>query len=149
MIVSQTAEYGLRALVWLADRAPTPQTTQQIAAATRVPAGYLSKVLQALRKAGIVRAQRGLHGGFVLAVPPAALTVLDAVNAIDPIGRIRSCPLGIPSHDPMLCPLHHALDQAMATVEEAFAKVSIADLAQTPADHRPFCLRDMPTEARP
>ena len=45
---SQTVEYALRAVVHLADQAPSPRTTDQIAAATRVPKAYLSKVLQGL-----------------------------------------------------------------------------------------------------
>src|SRR5580765_6571657 len=47
-MVSQTADYALRAVVSLGYQADTPQTTQQLAETTRVPAGYLSKVLQAL-----------------------------------------------------------------------------------------------------
>ncbi len=46
-----------------------PQTTQKIAEQTQVPSGYLSKVLQALGRAGLVEAQRGLYGGFVLSRP--------------------------------------------------------------------------------
>ena len=65
-MISQTAEYALRAIVYLAGQ-ELPQTTQQIAATTRVPAGYLSKVLQALARGGLVHSQRGLHGGFTLA----------------------------------------------------------------------------------
>ena len=58
-MISQTAEYALRAIVFLADQAE-PRTTQQIAAATRVPPSYLSKVMQALSRARVVHSQRGL-----------------------------------------------------------------------------------------
>ncbi|MGH7140821.1 MAG: RrF2 family transcriptional regulator, partial [Pirellulales bacterium] len=93
-MISQTAEYALRAIVYLADQSETPQTTQQIAEVTRVPAGYLAKVMQGLSRAGLVRAQRGLHGGFTLAVSAKKLTVLDVVRAVDPLRRIEHCPLG-------------------------------------------------------
>src|SRR5262245_46906388 len=115
---SQTAEYALRAVVYLAAQGGEPRTAQQIAEVTRVPAGYLSKVMQALSRAGLVHSQRGLGGGFTLAVPPADLTVLDVVQAVDPIRRIKSCPLGIKGHV-NLCPLHRRLDQAIALVEKA------------------------------
>src|SRR3954453_6698361 len=103
---SQTVEYALRAVVHLADRAPEPRTTGQIAEATRVPRAYLSKVLQGLARAGVVHSQRGIGGGMVLVKAPAELTLLEVVNAVEPINRIRSCPLGLPSHGRHLCPLH-------------------------------------------
>src|SRR6059058_5380797 len=103
---SQTVEYALRAVVHLADRAPEPRTTEQIAEATRVPKAYLAKVLQGLVRAGIVRSRRGLHGGVSLARPAAELTILEVVNAVEPIARIRECPLGLTAHGIRLCPLH-------------------------------------------
>ena len=45
-MITQTAEYALRAIVFLADQQGAPKTTQQIAEATQVPAGYLAKVMQ-------------------------------------------------------------------------------------------------------
>jgi Rrf2 family nitric oxide-sensitive transcriptional repressor len=130
-MISQTAEYALRAIVYLADQSDAPQTTQQIAAITRVPAGYLAKVMQGLSRAGLVHAQRGLHGGFTLAVPPKELTVLDVVQAVDPLKRIEHCPLGIPGHQ-SLCPLHRRLDNAVAMVEKALGSSTIAELLAEP-----------------
>src|SRR6185436_10357400 len=95
---SQTVEYSLRAIVWLAAHADAPQTNQQIADATLVPAGYLAKVMQSLGRGGMVTAQRGRRGGFLLAKPAAEVTVLEVINTVEPIQRIRECPLGIVSH---------------------------------------------------
>ena len=128
MVFSQTAEYALRAAVWLASHADQAQTTQQIAQGTKVPAGYLSKVLQALGRAGIVSSQRGLHGGFTLAGDPTTISVLDVVNVVDPVERIRECPLGIVTHGTNLCRLHSRLDRAIAQVEAAFAASTLADV---------------------
>ena len=60
-MISQTAEYALRSVVFLGSQVGQPVTTQRIAVATQVPVGYLSKVLQGLGKAGLVDAQRGLR----------------------------------------------------------------------------------------
>src|SRR5215218_1074463 len=105
-MLSQTTEYALRAIVWLANTADDPQTTDQIAKATHVPCGYLSKVLQSLGRGGLVTAQRGKHGGFILSKPAASLTVLEVVNAVDAMRRIETCPLGLKSHGRVLCPIH-------------------------------------------
>jgi Rrf2 family protein len=138
-MVSQTAEYALRAAVCLGNQMGTPLTTQQIAEVTRVPAGYLSKVLQALGRAGIVSSQRGLHGGFVLARPLDELSVLEVVNAVDPIKRIERCPLGLRSHGTNLCPLHRRIDNAIALVEKEFGDCTVAMLLSEPTTSKPLC----------
>lgn len=138
-MISQTVEYALRAVVQLASSAPDSCTTEQIASVTKVPSAYLSKVLQALRRAGIVKSQRGVGGGVVLAKDPAKLTILEVVNAVDPIQRIRTCPLEIKAHGIRLCPLHKRLDQAMASVEEAFRGSTLAEILAEPSESIPLC----------
>jgi Rrf2 family transcriptional regulator, nitric oxide-sensitive transcriptional repressor len=138
-MLSQTAEYALRVAVHLASLGGKPATTREIAAATRVPVGYLSKVLQGLSRGGIVSSQRGLHGGSVLTRPPEALSVYDVIQAIDPIRRIRSCPLGLKGHGKNLCPLHKRLDEAMESVEKAFQDSTLADLLSEPTTSTPLC----------
>ncbi len=139
MQMSQTVEYALRAVVWLAENAGKPQTTQQIADGTRMPSSYLSKVLQGLAKSNIVTGQRGLHGGFTLAREADSLTLLDVVNAVEPVQRIEVCPLGIECHGKNLCALHRALDETMAVVEQNFASQTIGGLLAQPNKSRPLC----------
>ncbi len=136
---SQTVEYSLRAIVWLAAHPDDPQTNQQIAAATLVPAGYLAKVMQSLGRGGLVSAQRGKHGGFLLAKDAEKISVLDVIDSVEPIGRIRECPLGIAAHGARLCPLHKRLDAAMATIEKAFGATSIAEILAEPSRSKPLC----------
>lgn len=138
-MISQGAEYALRAVLWLAANPGAPETTARIAEVTRVPAGYLSKVLQGLGRAGIVVSNPGRSGGFRLTRPAEEIRLLDVVNAVDPITRITKCPLGIESHDPTLCPLHQRLDRVIASVEAAFAESTIADLVAHPSGIKPFC----------
>jgi Rrf2 family nitric oxide-sensitive transcriptional repressor len=128
---SNTAEYALRAVVHLAAATEQACTTGEIAEATQVPAGYLSKVLQNLGRAGLVTAQRGPTGGFTLSRSPESITVLNVVNAVDPIQRITKCPLNIPSHAVKLCKLHARLDHAIALVERALGESTIAEMIET------------------
>jgi len=138
-MLSQTVEYALRAMVHLADHAPSPRTTEEIAEATRVPIAYLSKVLQGLGRAGLVRSRRGVGGGMSLAKPPEELTILEVVEAIEPIGRITTCPLGLASHGTHLCPLHRRLDDALAITEDAFRKSTLAEILADPSQSMPLC----------
>lgn len=135
-MISQTAEYALRAVVYLADQ-DQPRTNAQIAAATKVPAGYLAKVMQSLSRARIVTAQRGLRGGFKLARQANGLTVLEVVNLVDPVRRFHECPLGL--HGAELCPLHRSLDDAAKAVEQTFGDTTIADLNRVPRHRKPLC----------
>jgi Rrf2 family protein len=136
---SQTVDYALRAAIHLADHAPASQTTDQIAAVTKVPRPYLSKVLQSLVRAGLVNSQRGVHGGVVLAKPPTEMTILEVVNAVDPIRRIKVCPLGLTAHSDRLCHLHRRVDDAMALVESAFGSTTLAEVLAEPSDSVPLC----------
>jgi Rrf2 family nitric oxide-sensitive transcriptional repressor len=135
-VITQTAEYALRAMVYLADQ-KQPRTTSAIAEKTQVPAGYLAKVMQGLSKAGLVHAQRGLHGGFVLVSSADELTILEVVNAVEPIRRYHECPLGL--HGKKLCPLHRKLDDAAKTIEDAFGHTTVADLNNVPRSSKPLC----------
>jgi Rrf2 family nitric oxide-sensitive transcriptional repressor len=138
-VFSQTVEYALRAVVHLASEAPAPRTTDQIAAATLVPRAYLAKVLQSLARSGVVQSQRGLHGGMSLVKSPADLTILEVVNAVEPIERIRTCPLGLAAHGVRLCPLHSRMDRALATVETALGGTTLAEVLAEPTESVPLC----------
>lgn len=138
-MISQTAEYALRAIVFLAMNTGTAYTTQQISAATKVPAAYLSKVLQSLVRTGMIQSQRGLGGGFVLSKPADDVTILEVLNAVDPIQRIITCPLGLEAHGTNLCALHKRLDDATAVIEKVFRDTTIGDLLARPTKSVPLC----------
>lgn len=136
-MLSSTAEYALRAAVCLATSQDQARTAQQISEITLVSPAYLSKILQDLVRAGLARSQRGPSGGFTLTRSPTDISILDVINAVDPIQRIRECPLGIPSHGKNLCRLHKRLDESIAHVEGVFRQSSLAELTDpTPSGHR-------------
>ncbi|MCW8131844.1 MAG: Rrf2 family transcriptional regulator [Planctomycetota bacterium] len=135
---SQTAEYAMRAVVYLAEFDGKLHVTQDIAAATKVPAGYLAKVLQALSRAGLVSGSRGLHGGFRLARDPGKITLFDVLNAVEPLPRIERCPLGLVGHGAHLCPLHRRIDDAMAIVEKAYRETTVKEVVSS-TGRKPLC----------
>ena len=138
-MISRTAEYALRAVVALGSNPEGPRTTQQIAQETRVPSGYLAKVLQALSRSGLVVSQRGQSGGFVLSRPLEQLTILDVINAVDPLKRIERCPLGLDGHGDHLCPLHQRLDQGIAQLEALFGAITIGQLLAEQKSKQHLC----------
>jgi Rrf2 family nitric oxide-sensitive transcriptional repressor len=139
MVISRTTEYALRAVLVLGSNPGCPRTTRQIAAQTQAPSGYLSKVLQALGRAGLVEGQRGLYGGFVLSRSLDELTILDVINAVDPVERIDHCPLGIAAHRPRLCALHRRLDEGIGQIEAFFGGTTIGELLAEQSPGQPLC----------
>jgi Rrf2 family protein len=137
-MIPKTAEYALRAAVVLARDPQRSYSAEQIAEATRVPRRYAHKVLQALVRAGLVRSQSGPGGGYALVRSPEELSILDVVSAVEPITRLRRCPLGLKTHT-SLCPLHRELDEAYAAMERAFSRVTIAQLLNQPDAVPPLC----------
>ncbi len=138
-MIPMTAEYALRAIVWLASHSEQTQTSEQIATATQVPPRYLYKVLQSLAQAELIHSQPGPRGGYSLARSADQICLLDVINTVAPIARITSCPLSIKSHATELCPLHGELDKAYRQIENAFEKVTIAQLVNRPLSVTSFC----------
>lgn len=140
---SQTQEYALRAVICLANHVEDgPVGNPVIAAETAVPPSYLSKVLQELTRHGILHSKRGVGGGFVLAHAADELSVLEVINAVDPLKRIESCPLGLKTHGTNLCPMHARLDGALSLVEDALRNSTIQEVMSEPG--RPLPLVEMP-----
>ena len=138
-MISQTVEYALRAIVTIAQHDGQLCTARKIAEITQVPPAYLSKLMQGLVRGGLVHSQRGLHGGFVLTCKPAELTILDVVEIVDPIKRIRHCPLDLQSHGTNLCPLHGRLDRVMKMTEEVLGETTIAEMLAHSGSVTPLC----------
>src|SRR5262245_57626371 len=116
-MISQTSEYALRTMLYLAGRHGQPVTTRQIAEAVRIPPSYLCKILRSLSRAGLIQSQRGLHGGSILRGDPRSITVYDVVAAVDHIPRIKTYPLAIGLRGVELCPLHRWLDDTLLVME--------------------------------
>jgi Rrf2 family nitric oxide-sensitive transcriptional repressor len=124
---SQTVEYALRAMVQLAADAPEASTTREIAKKTKVPSAYLAKVLQSMRRAGLIHSRRGVGGGVTLALLPKDVSLLAVIDAVEPLKRSRGKTRGAAS------PLQRTLDAALSQVRETFASASLADMLARPA----------------
>ncbi len=138
-MISKTAEYALRAVASLGGHTEGPVSADALFGLTKVPRRYLTRVLQDLCSAGLVRSRPGPGGGYELVGSIADITILDVVNTVAPIERIKSCPLGIESHT-CLCPLHAELDKAYEATEKAFERVTIEQLLQSTSPVVPLCM---------
>lgn len=129
-MLSQTAEYALRTVVFLADRTEAPVRIDEIAAALGIPRNYLSKVLHRLAQESILSSSRGQGGGFRLALPAGRIRLVDVIEPFDHIGSQRRCLLGQDvCSDRGACEAHEAWKDVGGRVAAFFAGTTVADLA--------------------
>ena len=85
MKISSKGDYGLRALVDLAQRyeAGAPVQVKDIARRQLIPEEYLGQLMVGLRRAGLVHSVRGAAGGYLLARPPAEITVAQVLETLE------------------------------------------------------------------
>jgi len=90
MRLSARVDYALRAAAELAAASDVPVTAEQLARAQAIPGKFLENILTQLRRAGLVRSQRGPVGGYWLARSPADISLADVIRAVDgPLANVR------------------------------------------------------------
>ncbi len=87
--ITTKSPYALRALIELyrfGDAAPVP--IGELARRGDIPVQFLEQLFATLRRAGVLRSQRGVKGGYGFARPATDVTVLEIVELLDgPVGR--------------------------------------------------------------
>jgi len=92
MQITRQADYALRAAKYLAGLDPKQKTsTADIAKFMHIPPTFLAKILSQLVLAGVIRSERGAHGGVALAKPATEVSVLEVVEAIDGKITLSEC----------------------------------------------------------
>ncbi len=82
MQLKASTDYGIRAILYLADRGTTC-SSKDIAQDMSIPRDYLIQLAQLLRNAGLIEARPGKHGGYRLAKDPTDISVLQIMSALD------------------------------------------------------------------
>jgi Rrf2 family transcriptional regulator, cysteine metabolism repressor len=114
MIFTTKAEYGVRLLVQLGLQAGSqPVSLKAIAEAESLPLAYLERIAALLKKAGIVEATRGAHGGYLLAHPAQEITMDQVVLALE--GHIAPMDCFFDDRDGRVLCSHHDDAQLCAT----------------------------------
>jgi Rrf2 family protein len=106
--LSQTAEYALRAMAWLASTSPeAPVRARDLSEGTQIPAQYLAKILRRLVVSGVLESRKGHGGGFSLARPADQISFRDVLLAVDAYPAEERCAFGWGECDASRpCPLH-------------------------------------------
>jgi Rrf2 family protein len=131
-VLSQTAEYALRAVLAIAEEpGGAPVGANRLAKVLRIPQNYLSKTLHQLARAGVLESTRGKLGGFQLARPASRISLLDVVSPFDDVTGQRTCLMGrtvCSDHNP--CAAHSRWKDVAERTVQFFSETTVADLMQ-------------------
>jgi Rrf2 family protein len=134
-VLSHTAEYALRAVLYIAQQeTPTQLVRNDVAAqALDVPRNYLSKILHTLAREHLLESTRGPSGGFRLARSAEQISLLQVVQPFDDFSGPRSCLLGRPRcSDRNPCPAHNRWKGISEQVATFFRMTTLGDLLREP-----------------
>ena len=125
---SSTVQQAISAVLCIAAARGEPVRAGAIADATGAPRNYLSKILHALARAGVLSSERGPRGGFRLAEPANQLTLADVAEPFERLGQ-RRCLLGRPTcGDANPCAAHGRWSKVANSLEDYFQTTTIARL---------------------
>lgn len=128
-MISKTDQYALRAVLYLAQHSGAPVRAAEIARGLALPANYLSKILHALARAGVLDSERGPRGGFRLARPAEDVSLADVIEPFDSVASERACLFGRPEcSDASPCPVHRKWKRASDPIIDFFNETKVSDL---------------------
>jgi Rrf2 family protein len=95
MLLSQTAQYALRAVYYLvSDGDDKWHLTKDVAEITKIPAPYLARIMSTLAKRGILQSRTGMGGGFKIGKEGLKNNLYDIVSQFDNLENITDCIFG-------------------------------------------------------
>jgi Rrf2 family protein len=130
LALSHTSGYAVLALSCLDDPGQRWVLAKDIVKCTGVPGPYLSQILHALSRAGLIETKRGYQGGYRLCRPASAISVLEVVEAVDGSECFGGCLLGLEEcSDERACPTHEFWKAEKARIRAHLANLSLSEVA--------------------
>jgi len=90
-LITRDTDYAVRALCFIAKRKKKTASVPELVAALKIPRAFLRKILQILNKKRLLNSYKGRGGGFILALPPAKIFLLDLIKIFQGPLKINEC----------------------------------------------------------
>jgi Rrf2 family protein len=138
-MLSQTGEYALRAVAFIAQHAEKgPVLARDIATGAAVPHEYLQKLLTELVRNGVLASTRGIGGGFRLGKPAEQLRLVDVIAPFDDVMQRTQCPFGNPKcGEENPCPVHDRWSDVVTSYSGFLESTTVAALVRKAAGELP------------
>lgn len=131
-MVKRETDYAIRTVLYLAMRpAGTHTTARALAQEKLIPHALARRIVTRLTAAGILQSARGLSGGIMLARPPAEITMLQVMQAVEGAPVVSPCVVE-PTSCPLMpeCPVHEVWMDLQHSLEAVLDHITFAQLAQ-------------------
>lgn len=129
--ISKRVEYGLMALQYLS-RTGTAASAREISDATSIPYELLAKVMQSLKKDGIIDSFQGVRGGYQMLMSPDQITLNRVVEALDEVTAITECASDLADHATCdlydVCTIKDPMKRLQTKLTESVGNMTIAEL---------------------
>ncbi len=136
MQITKEADYAIRCILYLASREGETITVGAIAGSQGAPKMFTAKILQKLKKAGVLDSTRGVKGGFMLAYKPSEISLLDVIETIQGPVSFNRCVIdhtGCSRSD--TCPVHPVWRDLTESFKTQLRNISFAFLLERSAGH--------------
>ncbi|HEY3833080.1 MAG TPA: Rrf2 family transcriptional regulator [Acidimicrobiia bacterium] len=132
MRITAKADYAVRAAAELAAAEPgAPVKGELLATSQRIPLNFLENILRELRRAGIIRTQRGAEGGYLLALPAKEISVADVIRAVEgPLAAVQGVRPDQLHYDGAATALADVWVAMRASLRSVLEVVTLADIAK-------------------
>jgi Rrf2 family protein len=134
MQIPRRVDYGLRAVIYLADQDPGKCCSlTEIAKQQGVPKKFLEKIVQDLTRRGLIKSKRGASGGYTLARAPEEISFCQVIEAIEGPIAVNVCmDQHVTCEQLPRCSMVHVWSEVQRKVTEVFTSTTIADLKRKP-----------------
>lgn len=133
-MLTQTAEYALRAVLYIAaTEQGEPMRAEALAEALSIPRNYLSKVLHVLARTGMLTSIRGPQGGFLLAREAEEITLGEVIHEFYPL-EDRCLLMDRECGDDTPCVAHHRWKVVAAELRGFFRETTVEEIVRGAAE---------------
>lgn len=131
MQLTRAADYAVRVMIHLASPGVAERVSlPMLAAATGAPESFLSKVMQALTRTGMISSRRGQAGGFQISSRGRSASMRDVIEAIDGPIHLNVCLVsGRSCRRKSTCPAHPVWQEAQKAMLDVLSRATVAGLA--------------------
>ncbi|MEZ6003478.1 MAG: Rrf2 family transcriptional regulator [Planctomycetota bacterium] len=129
--LTKRTEYGLIALVHLAERQGQVVSAREIGEQYPVPRRLLAEVLKDLQHGGLVNSTRGAHGGYTLAAPAESISLGKVVAMLEGAPSVTDCTApetAQPCEVHATCPIRSPLDRIRGGIWNLMEQTSLQSL---------------------
>lgn len=132
MLLNKTSEYGIRAMMYLAQEGGDGYISAgDMGRHLDISAHFLTKIMQQLTAAGLVKSYRGPNGGLALARSASTISVRDIYVALEGDALFSECVLGLPEcGNRKPCPFHDRWATARERINRMMSEQTLEDLGE-------------------